>query len=118
AEAQARKLALENEKQARQLAEEARRQADLARAREQEAREQELRARREAQRARAQAEMELQRARRLLYFQQMALAQRALEGNNLKRAQELLEREMPPQGGHDLRGFEWHYLHRLAQLAK
>jgi hypothetical protein len=47
-------------------------------------------------------------ARRLTYFQRVALAEREWSANNLKRADELLA--LCPT---DLRGWEWHYVKRL-----
>jgi WD40 repeat protein len=53
-------------------------------------------------------------ARRNLYVAHINLAQRAWEDAQVGRARELLERETPGRtGGHDFRGFEWHYLDRL-----
>jgi WD40 repeat protein/serine/threonine protein kinase len=47
-------------------------------------------------------------ARRLNYFQRVALAEREWSANNFKRAEELMNL-CPP----DLRGWEWHYVKRL-----
>jgi WD40 repeat protein/serine/threonine protein kinase len=52
----------------------------------------------------------LQREQLALYYQRIALAERELTGNNLGRAQELLDL-CPPQ----LRGWEWYYLKRRCQ---
>jgi WD40 repeat protein/serine/threonine protein kinase len=52
----------------------------------------------------------LERERTTVYFQRIALADRELATNNLSRAMELLE-----QCPEDLRGWEWHYLRRLAR---
>ncbi|MGO8928057.1 MAG: protein kinase domain-containing protein [Limisphaerales bacterium] len=44
------------------------------------------------------------------YAANMNLVQQALAGNNLGRAQELLNRQRPGPGQKDLRGWEWRYL--------
>jgi WD40 repeat protein len=70
--------------------------------------------RREADRQRAVAESERALARRYLYFSHMNLADRAWEDSHLSRMDQLLDGWLPrPQGGEDVRGFEWHYLDRL-----
>jgi serine/threonine protein kinase len=51
--------------------------------------------------------------RHLNYIADMNLAQHAWEANNLVRTRQLLEQHRPKPGEDDLRGFEWHYLHRL-----
>jgi hypothetical protein len=51
--------------------------------------------------------------RRANYIADMNLAQHAWESNNLVRVRELLDRYRPKPSEDDLRGFEWHYLHRL-----
>jgi eukaryotic-like serine/threonine-protein kinase len=53
------------------------------------------------------AESALAGLRRNLYFNNVSLAERALDANNLLRAERLLE-ECPPE----LRRWEWHYLRR------
>ena len=51
---------------------------------------------------------------RLLYVARVNLAQRAWNENNVGRVLQLLEETKPEHtGGHDLRGFEWHYLWHL-----
>src|SRR5262249_55241819 len=51
--------------------------------------------------------------RRAKYIADMNLAQHAWEANNLVGARQLLDQQRPKPGEADLRGFEWHYLHRL-----
>jgi eukaryotic-like serine/threonine-protein kinase len=51
--------------------------------------------------------------RRSNYVADMNLARHAWDEGNLALAGELLERHRPKPGETDLRGFEWHYLHRL-----
>jgi WD40 repeat protein len=68
------------------------------------------RADREGERARASERT----ARENLYVAHIHLAQRACDDAHLGRARELLAQQTPDHtGGHDFRGFEWHYLHRL-----
>jgi serine/threonine protein kinase/WD40 repeat protein len=52
-------------------------------------------------------------ARRTLYAFSMNLIQLAWEANNVPRVLELLDRQLPGPRETDLRGFEWHHLHRL-----
>jgi WD40 repeat protein len=52
--------------------------------------------------------------RRHLYAAQMKLAQSAWQDADMARLRELLEVQRPGAGEEDLRGFEWHYLWRLA----
>jgi WD40 repeat protein len=52
--------------------------------------------------------------RRLWYGSQVRLAQQELGTGQVEFAQEVLERLRPGPGERDLRGFEWHYLRRLA----
>jgi WD40 repeat protein/serine/threonine protein kinase len=66
---------------------------------------------------RDRAEAEAKRSRRNLYDAHMRLAQDAWEGAEVKRVLELLEQHLSPNGEEDLRGFEWHYLHRLNDSA-
>jgi eukaryotic-like serine/threonine-protein kinase len=69
------------------------------------------RANRESDQARRSA-ME---ALRNLYLSRMNQAHLAWQVGQLARMQTLLEAETPaPNGGHDFRAFEWHYLNRLA----
>jgi WD40 repeat protein/serine/threonine protein kinase len=51
--------------------------------------------------------------RRANYIADMILAFHACEINDLVRVRELLDRHRPKPGETDLRGFEWHYHHRL-----
>ena len=59
--------------------------------------------------ARQQASRELDRAEQLLYANQIVLAQREWQSKNPDRARDLLQSVVP-----DRRGWEWHYLRRLA----
>jgi WD40 repeat protein/cell division protein FtsL len=59
---------------------------------------------------RAQAEAEELIARQRAYASDMNVAAQALAGNNLGRAQDLLNRQRPAPGQKDLRGWEWRYL--------
>src|SRR5262249_3105208 len=53
--------------------------------------------------------------RRTLYAAHLNLAQPAREKDRIGRVRELLEKQRPGKGESDLRGFEWHYLHRLCR---
>jgi WD40 repeat protein/serine/threonine protein kinase len=66
---------------------------------------------------RDRAEAETKRSRRNLYDAHMRLAQSAWEDARVQRVLELLEQHRPASGDEDLRGFEWHYLHRLTDSA-
>jgi WD40 repeat protein/serine/threonine protein kinase len=79
-----------------QATDEALRQRDLAR-------EQETRAQEQAVIARAQ-----------LYVADIAQAHQACQRGDSKRARDLLARHIPHAGEEEQRGFEWHYLARLA----
>ena len=59
---------------------------------------------------RKQAEAEELAARQRAYASDMNVAQQALAGSNLGRAQDLLNRQRPQPGQKDLRGWEWRYL--------
>ena len=59
---------------------------------------------------RQQAEAEELAARQRAYASDMLVAKQALDGNNLGRAQDLLNRQRPQPGQRDLRGWEWRYL--------
>jgi WD40 repeat protein len=59
---------------------------------------------------RQQAQAEELAARQRAYASDMLIAKQALDGNNLGRAQELLDRQRPQPGQRDLRGWEWRYL--------
>ena len=61
-------------------------------------------------RLRREAETEDLTARQRAYASDMNVAQQALEGNNLGRALDLLNRQRPLAGQRDLRGWEWRYL--------
>jgi WD40 repeat protein len=87
------------------------------------AREQALQLQSRAETEREQAEEENLRSRRLLYAVHMNQAQEAWEDANVSRMQKLLNRYQPSatatkatahHAHADVRGFEWHYLSRLA----
>jgi len=59
---------------------------------------------------RERAEKQELEARQRAYASDMNVAKQALDGNNLGRAQELLDRQRPQPGQRDLRGWEWRYL--------
>jgi eukaryotic-like serine/threonine-protein kinase len=59
---------------------------------------------------RAQAQAEELAARRRAYASDMNVAKQAIDGSNLGRAQDLLNRQRPQPGQKDLRGWEWRYL--------
>ena len=59
---------------------------------------------------RERAEKQELEARHRAYASDMNVAKQALDGNNLGRAQELLDRQRPQPGQRDLRGWEWRYL--------
>ena len=61
-------------------------------------------------RLRAQAEAAELAARQRAYGSDMNVASQALDGNNLGRAIDLLNRQLPGPGQRDLRGWEWRYL--------
>ena len=50
---------------------------------------------------------------RTLYAAHMNLAHNAWDAGGIERVQDLLNQHRPKPGETDLRGFEWHYLHRL-----
>ncbi len=54
-----------------------------------------------------------QQLQRTLYAANMKLAKVAWEESAVHQVQELIEQHRPKTGEQDLRGFEWHYLHRL-----
>jgi WD40 repeat protein/serine/threonine protein kinase len=70
-----------------------------------------------ASQERDRAEAEAKRSHRNLYDAHLRLAQSAWEEARVKRVRELLEQYRPAGGDEDLRGFEWHYLHRLTDSA-
>src|SRR5262249_39826259 len=53
-------------------------------------------------------------ARYLAYAATLNLAERDWSDANVAQVVRYLEETRPPEGKADLRGFEWHYLHRLA----
>ena len=59
---------------------------------------------------REQAQAEELAARRRAYASDMNVAKQQLDGNNLGRALDLLNRQRPQPGQKDLRGWEWRYL--------
>ncbi len=59
---------------------------------------------------RQRAEGEELAARQRAYASDMNVAKQALDGNNLGRALNLLNRQRPKPGQRDLRGWEWRYL--------
>jgi WD40 repeat protein/cell division protein FtsL len=61
-------------------------------------------------RLREQAQAEELAARQRAYASDMNVAKQALDGNNLGRALDLLNRQQPQPGQKDLRGWEWRYL--------
>ena len=61
-------------------------------------------------RLRQQAEASELAARQRAYASDMNVAKQALDGNNLGRALDLLNRQRPGSGQRDLRGWEWRYL--------
>jgi WD40 repeat protein/tRNA A-37 threonylcarbamoyl transferase component Bud32 len=68
---------------------------------------------READDQRKIAERQRDEARLSSYVAQVNLARRAIDAGQIELATQLLERQKPPAGARDLRGFEWHYLWRL-----
>jgi WD40 repeat protein/serine/threonine protein kinase len=72
------------------------------------------------------AQQESERARqsefrtlRNLYVSQMNQAWLSWQAAQVSRVRELLDAQEPRHtGGHDFRGFEWHYLHRLLQTER
>ena len=73
------------------------------------------RLRQEAQSAQAKAQEQELAARQRAYASDMNLVQQALAVNNLGRAQDLLNRQIPRPGEQDLRGWEWRYLWQLSR---
>ena len=59
---------------------------------------------------RRHAQVEELAARQRAYASDMNLIQQALANNNLRRAQDLLNRQRPAPNQQDLRGWEWRYL--------
>ena len=92
------------------LATRAKREALAAQAQAVEAQANESKLREQADQARRQAEAAELAARRRAYASDMNVAMQALDGSNLGRAQDLLNRQRPQPGQQDLRGWEWRYL--------
>jgi len=69
----------------------------------------------EAERQRTLAKDRELAARRYQYAADIALARGSWDQGGLARTVALLDRHRPEPGAEDLRGFEWHYLRRLAQ---
>ncbi len=63
---------------------------------------------------RKRAEAQEARARERLYATSISLAYRAWEEGDVARMVAVLASLVPAPGKEDLRGFEWHYLHRMA----
>ena len=72
----------------------------------------------EAETKRGEAEAARRSLRRTLYVSDIRLAQAAWGSGNLDELRRLLERQRPRPGEDDLRGFEWHYLRRLASSVR
>jgi eukaryotic-like serine/threonine-protein kinase len=68
-----------------------------------------------ARRAEAAARASAQELRESLYASDMSLALREFAEVNLPLVREILDRQQPPPGELDLRGFEWHWLHAETQ---
>ncbi len=66
--------------------------------------------------ARTEAERATGRAQLALYQADMKLASDAYQIGDIPRVVALLQRHVPREGDHDLRGFEWSYLHRLVDI--
>ena len=88
----------------------AKREALAAKTQAVEAQVSEAKLREQAEVARRQAEAEELAARQRAYASDMNVAKQALDGNNLGRALNLLNRQRPAPGQRDLRGWEWRYL--------
>jgi WD40 repeat protein/tRNA A-37 threonylcarbamoyl transferase component Bud32 len=67
-----------------------------------------------AERRRGEAELRYEESRRHLYVAQLALARNAWREGHGRLTRELLAGLVPSGEETDLRGFEWHYLKRLA----
>jgi WD40 repeat protein len=72
-------------------------------------------ARQETLHERDKAVAQREKTRRLLYASDMNVALQAWEAGDLRRAQDLLDRQWPTAGQEDLRDFTWRYLWRLCQ---
>jgi WD40 repeat protein len=71
-----------------------------------------------AAQAKDQSDKDRDAARRHLYGAQASLMQMAWRDRALGRVQRLLELQMPKDNEADLRGFEWHYFHRLVESSQ
>jgi WD40 repeat protein/tetratricopeptide (TPR) repeat protein len=113
----------EDEKRAKELAQQKTRDEQSARAEAEQKTREEMAARAETERktedekrARQQAESNRQAARKNLYVANVRLARQAWDGGHVDQMRQLLEEAAAGfPGDEDLRGFEWHYLWRLAQ---
>jgi WD40 repeat protein/tRNA A-37 threonylcarbamoyl transferase component Bud32 len=102
--------AAEEARRAEGHAQEAQREGLLAIKESKRASKESLRAKQESERAR-QNEL---KALRNLYLSQMNQAWLSWQAGQVRRVQDLLDRQEPNRaGGHDFRNFEWHYLRRL-----
>jgi len=88
----------------------AKREALAAKTQAVEAQASEAKLRQQADAARRQAEAAELVARQRAYASDMNVAKQQLDGNNLGRALDLLNRQRPQSGQKDLRGWEWRYL--------
>jgi WD40 repeat protein len=70
-------------------------------------------ARRVAEAAREEAETAREEAETTLYFSRIGEARRSWQTHDVGGAVQLLDLCCPREGRADLRGWEWHYLHRL-----
>lgn len=71
----------------------------------------------EARTARSDAVASEGRTADLLYVSDMRLAGRAWKDGDMRSLADLLRRHVPADGQSDRRGFEWHFLHRLAEAS-
>jgi WD40 repeat protein/tRNA A-37 threonylcarbamoyl transferase component Bud32 len=117
-ETRAKEEAERNREEAERNQQEAARQAEEAKAQKARADEQTTEAQkraREAEAQRARADEQADHARRRLYVANLRAAQDAWQEAKVGRVEELLlAHDQAHEAGGDLRGFEWHYLWRLA----
>jgi len=71
-----------------------------------------------SQRAAQEAAVSREQVRQILYATDIQLARNHWDANRAGRMTELLQRHRPAAGDRDYRGFEWHYLWRLAHSAQ
>ena len=71
-----------------------------------------------AQKAAAESKRSKERVRQVSYAADVQLAQNHWEANRPLQMLDLLQQHIPAPGDEDLRGFEWHYLWRLANSAQ